>query len=156
MKTLILILFSLTLNAQYVLRDTLYVVGEEIHGVQLLNKETSKRTPMREAHFGVFITPLRNLPRGNYVGKIVRSKRPHETFKFYQYKYFDPINGDYVEKYYYEEIIGMSKRMGYADKEQIVKKIESNKTDMISFNGRNNSLKVYQIINGVKELVYEK
>ena len=153
--TLLISLLSFSLYAQNVVNDTLYVYGEDIQLVELSNRKTSQRIELGEVYYGVYMTPLSNLPKGVYTVSIFRDRKRYVS-TLEQPVDYDPKNVDCIDGYYYEEVTGNWKRMAYASKAEVVALREKNSIDFLTKNGRKNSLKIYQINNGIKELVYER
>lgn len=157
MKTLItyLIFTSLLIGQNHFIKDeTLFINGNKnIQLAYLSDRDTGKRIYIGEVELTRYVLPLVNIPRGVYTLSIFSDKvRYARTIENDVEGAYKPI--DYVSGYYYEKTTYNYKRSGYTDKANIVAFIEQQVIDQNSINGRKNTLKVWQIKNGIKKLVY--
>lgn len=143
-----------SLTAQEVVNDTLFIQGEDIQLAELQNRSTGQRIELKEVEFGLYVHPLSNSFRGTYTLSVFRDRKRfvrtiEDTVKF------NPNPVAYVERYYFERTTNNWKSEGYCNKAEAVVYIETYMTDLITKNGKENTLKIYQIKEGIKTLVYE-
>ena len=153
MKNLLIILPFLSF-AQQVVNDTLVIQDDElIQKVTLLHRKTGARYNVLEVDFNVYRESLSGYPKGLYTVMINKNDKIYVNTIENSCKYAEN-NAEHIRWYYFVEVARGRKTEGYIEKAEVVNKINKYKTDKMLKDGKQNTLKIYMVLDrdkGVKK-----
>ena len=145
MKNLLIIIPFLSF-AQQVVNDTLVIQDDElIQKVTLLHRKTGARYNVLEVDFNVYRESLSGYPKGLYTVMINKNDKIYVNTIENSCKYAEN-NAEHIRWYYFVEVARGRKTEGYIEKAELVNKIKKHRIDKLTTNGRENTLKIYIVI----------